>query len=270
MKTIRHPLTGKAFRMGRKRPRARGLRLRLASYLLKSLPQPPAECNYTPAAKSWLAQMLANNDLGDCTAAGAFHIAGTWLANNGLRVPFTQEDTIKFYSATTGYVPGKPETDQGGDEETVLNYWVNHGLLPTPLPAHQAQAWISVNAADIEEVKTAIWLFGNIYIGASLPDAWVNPMPETDGWIWGAAGAPEDDNGHCFAALGYDERWLKISTWGLVGNLTPAGLAKYAVRAAGGECYSILGSDWISAAKQKAPNGFDALQLASDINDMRA
>ena len=231
MKTILNPLTGKTFRMGRRRPRARGLRLRLASYLLKSLPQPPAACDYAAAAKSWLAQMLANDDLGDCTAAGAFHIAGTWLANNGVPVPFSREDTIKFYSATTGYVPGKPESDQGGDEETVLNYWVNHGLLPAPLPAHQAEAWISVNAADIEEVKTAIWLFGNIYIGASMPDAWVNPMPETDGWIWGVAGAPEDDNGHCFAALGYDERWLKISTWGLVGNLTPAGLAKYAARA---------------------------------------
>jgi hypothetical protein len=270
MKLLTHPVTGTTFRMGRARPRARGLRLRLGSYLLKSLPAPPALCDYTAPAKAWLSQTLGNDDLGDCTAAGAFHIAGTWLANNDMPVPFVEYDVIKLYSATTGYVPGEPETDRGGDEETVLNYWVNHGLLPAPLPAHRAQAWISVNAGNIEEVKAAIWLFGNIYIGASMPEAWVNPMLEADGWIWGTAGAPVDDNGHCFAALGYDERCLKISTWGMLGNLTPAGLAKYAVHAAGGECYSILGPDWISAAKAKAPNGFDAMQLASDINDMRA
>ena len=256
------------FKTGRLRPRARGLRLRLGSYLLKSLPAPPPSVDYTGPARPWLSNVLANDRLGDCTAAGAFHIAGAWLANNGAAVPFSEADAVRFYSATSGYVPGKPETDQGGDEETVLNYWVNHGL--GTIPPHQASAWVSVNAADWNEVKTAIWLFGNIYIGASMPDAWVNPEPDGDDWLWDAAGPPVDDNGHCFCALGYDSGLARISTWGMVGGLTAAGLAKYAVRAAHGECYAILGPDWIDAAKQKAPNGFDALQLASDINDMRA
>ena len=257
------------FKTSRYRPRARGLRLRLGSYLLKSLPTPPASIDYTVKAKEWLSRILKNDVLSDCTAAGAFHIAGAWLANNLSNISFDDSDVVKFYSLTTGYDPLKPETDQGGDEETVLNYWVNYGLGTTP--NHQAQAWVAVNAADFNEVKTAIWLFGNIYIGASMPDAWVSPEPETENWTWDAAGPPVDDNGHCFCAFGYDavDR-VRISTWGMVGNLTKQGLAKYGVHSAGGECYSILGSDWIDIAKQRAPNGFDALQLASDITDMRA
>jgi len=256
------------FKTGRLRPRARGLRLRLGSYLLKSLPAPPTSIDYTVKAKPWLRQVLANDQLGDCTAAGAFHIAGTWLANNDVTVPFTLDDVIRFYSATTGYVPGKPETDQGGDEETVLNYWMNNGLGTTP--SHRVQAWVSVNANDIAEVKAAIWLFGNVYIGASMPDAWVDPMPSASGFVWEAAGPPVDENGHCFCALGYSPNGnLKISTWGMIGDITSAALAKYAVKTAGGECYSILSADWLSTASARAPNGFDALQLSSDINDMR-
>jgi hypothetical protein len=54
----------------------------------------------------------------------------------------------------------------------------------------------------------------------------------------------------------------------MVGNLTPrVSLTKHATF--GCKCYSIQGLHWISAAKSRTPNGFDALQLASDINDAR-
>ena len=260
--------SGKMFRMGRLRPRARGLRLRLGSYLLKSLPAPPPVCDYTAKASACLSQIFANDTLGDCTSAGAFHIAGAWLANNGTPASFTELDAIRFYSETTGYVRGEPETDQGADEEQVLNYWVNNGLGTSP--AHKAQAWVSINAADPEEVRAAIWLFGNVYFGVSLPDAWVNPMPESNLFTWDVAGAPDDSNGHCFVGLGYGDPGVKIATWGMLGTVTWAAVAKYAARAAEGECYAILGPDWISTATAKAPSGFDILQLASDIASMRA
>jgi len=256
----------KTFRMGRIRPRFSSPPLTFGTYVDKSiLPTPPLECDYTLKAVKWLDQMLANDELGDCTAAGAFHIAGSWLANNGKPITFTKEDAIKFYSLTTGYVPGKPETDNGGDEVTVMNYWAENGLGTKP--PHKMSAWVAVDGGDIDLVRAAIWLFGNIYIGASLPDSAVNPFPQESGFVWSdTSGAPSDANGHCWCALGYDaKKNLQISTWGMRGAMTPEFLAKYGTPRFHGETYAILSADWVNDATAKAPSGFDIGQLQSDL-----
>lgn len=82
MKTIVHPTTGRSFKLGR-RPIARCPRLSLRNYLLKSFPTAPAFVDYSAAPAAFLAEILGNDMLGDCTAAGAFHVGGTLLANAG-------------------------------------------------------------------------------------------------------------------------------------------------------------------------------------------
>jgi hypothetical protein len=212
--------------------------------------------------------MLANDQLGDCTAAGAFHIAGSWLANNKLPVTFTVDDVVRFYSETTGYVKGRPDTDNGGDLETVMNYWLSNGLTTTP--PHRAQAWVSVNSLDPVEMKSALWLFGNLYIGINMPDEYVNPMPENSGFVWDVGGPPVEDNGHCFCALGYDEKAFKINTGGMVGDFTVDAMLKYGPHAAKGEVYSVLGPDWVDVASELAPNGFKIADLVADIHGVKA
>jgi hypothetical protein len=256
-------ITPRNFRLGRRRPLARGPRLRLGNYLMRSLPAAPASVDYwTPAAESWLGLVLANDRLGDCTAAGAFHIGGALLANAGQPIPYTVDDVVKFYSATTGYDPADPSTDQGGDEQTILNYWRETGLLPN---AHKITAWASVAPAD---AQAALWLFENLYFGLGLPDGWLSPEPSGDGFTWDVAGAPDDANGHCFVGLAYDAAGVAIDTWGLRGTLTWAAVQKYFAHGTGGEMYTVLSSDSISAAAQKAPNGFDLYQLRADIDSL--
>ncbi len=266
VKTITHPVTGRSFKLGRRRPVARGPRLRLRNYLLKSFPAAPASADYAAKPAAFLSQILGNDALGDCTAAGAFHIGGTLLANAGQPIPFTEADVVKFYSATTGYVPGDEATDQGGNEQDVLNYWMRIGLLPDQ---HQISGYVAIDATSADEVKAALWLFENLYFGVELPAAWIDPMPGASGFIWDVAGNPDADNGHCFAGVGYGGAGVTIDTWGMLGTITWAAIKKYASTAGQGELYAVLGPDAIDKASGKAPNGFDASQLAADLDSMK-
>jgi len=104
--------------------------------------------------------------------------------------------------------------------------------------------------------------------GISLPDAWINPFPSASGFVWGKAGAPDPNNGHCFAGVGYTPEFTQISTRGMIGNLSNGALEKYTTQG-GGELYTVLSMDSIVKATQKAPNGFDFSQLMADIESIR-
>ena len=78
----------------------------------------------------------------------------------------------------------------------------------------------TVDATNIEECQTALWLFENLYFGLELPDAWINPMPSASGFVWDAAGAPDPDNGQCVVGVGYTAAGITIDTWGMTGLMT--------------------------------------------------
>jgi hypothetical protein len=264
LKIITHPETGKTFKMGRVRPRVRQPRLALLNYLGLNLPKPPdGPLDYTAKAKTFLAEVLANDSLGDCTCAGIMHVGGAFLGNVDQSIPFTEADTIGLYEKVCGYNPSDPSTDQGGNEQDVLNYVKANGLLADG--SHKIAAWAGVNGAEELQVKTAIWLFENVYFGVELPDAWVNPMPSGDGFVWDVAGDANPEQGHCFVGLGYTDQGVMIDTWGMIGIITWAAIAKYATSHGSGELYTVFGPDSLSKASAKCPAGFDATQLAADI-----
>jgi len=263
VKILKHPSTGRIVRLGRRRPIARGPRLKLARYMPAIMPTIPANTNYRGNAAAFLAQILANDRLGDCTAAGAFHIDGLLLGNAGQPITFTEDDAVKFYSATTGYVPGDPSTDRGGDEVTVLNYWRQYGLVGND---HKISAWVSVDAANEQQVRLAMYLFENLYFGVELPDAWVNPFPSGNGFTWDVAGDPDPENGHSFVGIDLEEGGILIDTWGMIGTMTQAAIGRYASSSDGsGELYAVLSQDAINRATAKSPTGFDFAQLQADI-----
>lgn len=271
VKTITHPITGKTFRLGRRRPLSTP-RLHLRNYLLQTpLPVAPANIDYSGPALDCLGQIYGNDELGDCTAAGAFHIGGMLLANagdgniidGGGTLDFSSQDAINFYSGSCGYVPGEPQTDQGGDEQTVLNYWKTNGLVRGE---HKIAGYAAVDGLNPAQCKDGNFLFENLYFGVELPDAWINSMPAESGFTWDVAGDPDPDNGHCFIGSGYPTNaGVKIWTWGMWGTITWAAIAKYAAIPLGGELYTIFGPDAIVKATAKAPNGFDATQLLADL-----
>jgi hypothetical protein len=253
------------FRMGRRRPLARCPRFSLRNYLMKDLSPPPASCDYSAQAGKALSQIYLNDKLGDCVIAGIGHVVGVLTAGAGNQFVYSDAQILQLYEAIGGYVPNHPNTDDGCDEQTALNYWQHHGA---PSGTHKIAGWVAVNGADPNEYRTALWLFENLYFGLELPDKWVNPMPTRPGFTWDAAGPPNPNNGHCVVGVGYSNKGVKICTWGMLGTLTDNAIEKYATTAGSGELYTVISQDAINKATQKAPAGFDWSQLIADFDSM--
>lgn len=268
VKTIKHPATQRAYKLGRRRPVARCPRFSLSNYLMRSLPAPPASCDYSEKAAGALTNVYENDTLGDCVIAGMAHVVGVLTGNSG--VPafiYSNQQIIELYSAIGGYVPNEPATDRGCDEQTALNYWENNGA---PAGQNQISGWLAVNSADPTEYRTALWLFENLYFGLELPDAWINPMPSRPGFTWDIAGAADPENGHCVVGVGYTPDGIQIDTWGMIGLLTDRAVARYGSHASHGAVYTVVSEEGINKATQKAPSGFDWSQLIADFDSMGA
>ena len=256
--------TGLTLKLGRNVPRVIHPHLHLRNYLLKSLPSPPAAVDYSGPAKAWLANVLLNDQLGDCLDAASFHVGGTLLANAGEPIPFTTSDVSAFYSGSAGYVPGNASTDQGGTWQATLAYWQSNGLTPQQ---HQIEGYAGVDATDPEEVQTAVWLFENVDIGMSLPKEWVAMMQTLqNGFVWDVAGDPDPENGHAVCSVTSDESGLTIDSWGIIGKMTWPAVAKYCIPANQGEMYTVFSRDAINSAMGVAPSGFDFTALQADLH----
>lgn len=272
MKTITSP-SGKSIRFGRLDPVATGPRLRLCRYLdsrkLREDVLIPDGITWGTYADRALAEVYCNDELGSCVVSAAYHIVGVETSaalGEGAGSGFlaTSAEVIADYSAIGGYVPGRPETDLGCDEVTAFNYYLARGFAD----GSRLEAWIAIDATKRREVTAALYLFENLFLGMSLPDAWIEPFPETSGFVWDVAGDPNPENGHAVMGYGYDERGVQIGTWGMTGTITWAALAKYATRANGGELYSLLLEDQVAKGAAKAPNGVAWTQLVLDWNAM--
>lgn len=264
LKTLVHPDTGQTFKMGRLRPAAPAPRLAFGDYVYKSMPPPPDAVDYSQAPDPIAMDILGNGENGNCTIAGAFHIEGVLLANAGQPLPagLNSANCVSLYYKLTG------GQDTGLDEQTVLNYWQSNGLLADG--TCKIAGSCAVDATNWQEVCTALWLFENLYFGAEMPTAWLEPFPHSSGFIWDAAGDPDPNNGHCFIGDAYTQGGVKNDTWGLAGVVTPAAIAKYCIPSAYGTLYTVLSQDAINRATQKAPNGFDFPTLRSNLNSVSA
>lgn len=250
------------FKMGRVRP-APYRKLHFASYMGPSLPDPPAFVHRGAKALPCLSNIYSNDQLGDCTAAGAGHGHGIWVGNAGNNDPFpTDAEVRQFYSETTGYVEGDPSTDNGGDEVSVLNYWRNTGFMIGG-KRHKIAAWCNVDATNPKQVRQAIWLGEFVYFGCELPSDFVARMNQLkNGDTFDVGGPPNPNDGHCFVGGSYDKEVI-IDTWAIFLKMTDAAIAKYA-SSPGGELHVAFSLDSINRATQKTDSGFAFAELLAD------
>jgi hypothetical protein len=253
-------------KFGRNRPKSLGPRFKFRNYAMAALPPPPTSVDYSPDALAILHDILGNDTAGDCTCAGVFHAIGTMLGNSGQPAPFTAADAIGLYSRITGYIPGDASTDQGSDEQTVLNYVQQNGPLLDG--SHKIVAWMEIDATNLTEVCQAIWLFESVYMCLELPDEYVNPFPSGDGFLWAVEGNPNPAQGHCIVAVGYDAGALDVDSWGMMGKMTVGAASYYCAKAQGGSMAVLLSRDILAYAQAKSPAGFDWSQLAADFDSL--
>ncbi|HTU24268.1 MAG TPA: hypothetical protein VMF30_02650 [Pirellulales bacterium] len=245
-------------KLGKHAPKHDPRTLRLAKYLAPDLPSPPANCDWTAAAKAPWGMML-NDTLGDCTCAAMGHEVQVVTANHGNEATVSNQNVLVAYEAVSGYVPGQPNTDTGANMLDVLKYW-----RATGIGGHKILAFAKVNPLDWLEVRQAIALFGGLYIGLALPTSAENQN------TWSLAGAgprpfaadfqPGSWGGHCVFVPAYTaEGFMNCITWGAPKLLTRAWF-----RVMCDEAYVVVSSDWASATTA-APNGLNIAQLLSDL-----
>ena len=242
-----------ARRLGRLPVRHDPRTLRLASYLRPTLPESPPAVDYADLVRKW--PMYRNDELGCCTMAMVGHQVQAWTAEGrGRRVDLPEAAIVRAYSAVSGYDPGDPSTDRGAVMLDVMRYWRSAGV-----GGHLIGAFASVRPSDAETVRVALWLFGGLSVGVSLPRTAEGQR------VWDVvADAPEADRaagswgGHAISLLSYDRDGLTCITWGAPLRMTWRFLATY-----GDEAFAALSRDFLAGGR--APNGFDVAALSAGL-----
>jgi hypothetical protein len=243
-------------RLGRKAVKTDSRTLMMANYLTPSLPPPPPAKDWTKGIANW--GMMLNDKLGDCTIAGAAHALQVWSANTGTEVTVSDDTVQSYYQQWDGYVPGQPNTDNGGVELDVLNDWQKQGFADNKL-----LAFIDPKPSNLVQIRQSITLFGGVYIGLALPltaqsqDVW--DVVKTGG----AKAKPGSWGGHCVFVPKYDQHGFTCITWGALKTMTLAFWKKYC-----DEAHTLLDQQWLTA--KGSPDGFDQNQLLTDLNAIKS
>lgn len=114
--------------------------------------------------------MLLNDTLGDCGPAMAIHGNEMFHRDAGTPVPpWADIDAEVFYEEEGGYVHGRPETDQGSDNNVLVAHWKNPGILcKADGTRHKIVESLFVEPTE-QMTKLAIWEFVVCFRAYGLP-----------------------------------------------------------------------------------------------------
>ena len=212
----------------------------------------PLDVDYTKGMPASVGMML-NNDLSDCTSAAKYHArqVRTFVAT-GKMVTESDACVEKFYCGSCDYVPGNPDTDQGGNMQAVLAYLLKNGLpIGDGSQVAKIVGYLEVDARNPDDLMLAIEECGLIDIGFGVP-AYL--MPE-DGspppLIWDV----ERRNrriigGHDVIQPGRTNGLYRTVSWGSTGyQMTERFFEAYV-----DEAYAVITAEWIEQSG-KTPFG---------------
>ncbi len=177
--TTVHPLRPGSLKLGRSR-RSEDPKLMLRDFVdvekAKTWPvQEKDTVDYATLVPSW--PMFLNDQLGDCTCAGAAHAEQVFAAMAGAPFTVTDADVQRMYEAS-GYKPGEPETDQGWTLEDAANYLQKTGLQHKP----NIIGCAGVSLEDEDAQQVAQELFGVLYEGMECPESALEQAQKGEPW----------------------------------------------------------------------------------------
>lgn len=234
-------------------------KLELKSYLLPEAlpPLPPVfghQSIYAP--RDW--GMLNNNQIGDCTVAGAMHVVMLWRALAKKWVTFTPLDALEDYSAITGYTPYNPSTDTGADMVQVAKYWQSRGFRDSQANRHTILAYLHIDPANLEHIDTACYLFEAVGLGVSVGDEEEQAFVDSD--PWGNPDSPVSGY-HYVPMIGKNPQYRQVITWGGLQDITENWL-----KAKCTEVVAIISDE--NLINGKSAEGFDLDRLEHDLTEL--
>jgi hypothetical protein len=215
---------------------------------------PPASVDWLSAVRSW--PMLGNDTVGDCTTAGAGHVAQQVnLYGQGVDAPITEQDALAAYSAISGYDPRRPSTDVGATLQDAADYWRKVGI-----GGNKIAAWAEIDPQDLDLVRACIATFGTVYTGCTLPESALDQLDA--GQPWTVVKRSAIAGGHCVPIGAYNADGFTCVTWG---QLQPMNVAFY--KRYFDEVIVPIDLDWMRAVGT-SPGGLDTNALNADYEQL--
>lgn len=246
----------KNLKLGKLAPKANYKTLRLRNYLHSNAPAIPATQAWDAKFNAWT--MDGNDVYGDCCFAAVAHMLSLWTATTGKMVKPTEAQVLKMYSAVTGFNPKTGANDNGAAISDVMNYWQTHGLA-----GHKIDGWAQIDHTNLQEVKTAIYLFGCVNPGLQVPQSAMDQFGNGEPWT-----VVSDDGGilggHSVPAFSYSPNGGTVSTWGAKEGFSWNFWMTYV-----DECYAPLSLDFLYA-NGVAPNHLNLDALRADLKALPA
>ncbi|MFE2994097.1 hypothetical protein ACFXG4_03650 [Nocardia sp. NPDC059246] len=193
--------------------------------------------------------MSLNDSLGDCTAAGAGHVAQqiNWYGQHQ-DAPVADSDVLAMYEAISGYRPGQPSTDVGATLQDALKYWHTTGV-----GGNKIAAYAQIKATDLATIRACISLFGAVYTGMNFPASAMDQF--NAGKPWTVVPRSRVEGGHCVPIGAYDASSFTCVTWGKTQKLSVDFFQRYF-----DEVWTVLDLDWLTA-QGVSPAAIDGASL---------
>lgn len=205
---------------------------------------------------STVVDMLGNDKVGDCVFATQGHLLNNMQRGIGGAVStFSETSVIGDYSAVTGYVPGKPETDNGTMMADAAAYWRKTGIADASGLRHVIDAYVEINIRNTDELMQAAFDFGGIALGVKFPqsasDQWDHGQPWTC-----VPGTPKILGGHATSLVGRNSSGRAIiATWNGITAADMDWVAEFTDEAVAYISVSYLDSRGIN------PRGYDRAEM---------
>jgi hypothetical protein len=212
--------------------------------------------------------MFLNDRLGDCGEAMTAHGIEAFHLDAGTPVPlFVDADVEKLYEEVGGYVPGDPSTDQGTDNQVLVDYWRKSGMAcAADGSSHKIVASLFVDPKKVELNQRAIWEFVALFRAIALPETaqgqreWEVTDPNLEG-----PAAPGSWGGHDIPYLSYDVKRFRCETWGTSLLVTYGFDAAYAMQ----DSFVVVTEEMLDQ-RGMSPAGFDWTKLSADVKSLVA
>jgi hypothetical protein len=202
--------------------------------------------------------MYLNDQLGDCTCAGICHCAGSQSKYGvGTELLYSDSQVQSLYSGSCGYVPGDPDTDQGGTLQQVLAYAKAN---PNAIPGFELDAFAQLRNLTVAGLSTALFLYGSVYVAVDLPQSAEDQF--NAGQPWTVSGDGTIAGGHCItlqAVTADQDNCLKWATWGAIQPSDETWAHMYVT-----EAWAVYSRAFLTPAGQ-APNGLNEAALMADM-----
>jgi hypothetical protein len=203
--------------------------------------------------------MDGNDQYGDCVFADCAHQEMLRTANVGKVWIPTTEQVLALYSACTGFNPDDPNTDNGADELSMIEYLTATGWDGRKLDGHA-----NLDVAQIEQLKWAVCIFGASRLGVNLPQSAMDQFNANQPWDYAGDASPV--GGHDVPLVKYQADMYFVVTWGRLQPVTPGFMA--ATYPDGTpyleEAHAELALDWMNQCG-RAPSKLNLKQLVADL-----